>query len=89
MTSNAQRVFQEALTLSASERAELAEQLLASLDHAESDVEAAWAAEIDRRAADARLHPNDDHDWRTVLAEILLTPASPASLSSPGRLPRG
>ncbi len=32
--------------------------------------EAAWAAEIERRAADARANPDDDEDWRTVLDEI-------------------
>ncbi len=36
----------------------------------EADVEAAWAAEIDRRAAEARQNPSDDEDWRSVLAEI-------------------
>jgi len=50
----------------ANDRAELAAELLASLD----DVEAAWAAEISRRAADARLNPSEDEDWRTALAEI-------------------
>lgn len=58
------------MTLTAHERAELAAQLLASLDDAEADVEKAWAAEIERRAADARRNPNDDEDWRTVLDEI-------------------
>lgn len=70
MTTNAQRLFQEALTLAANDRAELAAQLLASLDETEADVETAWAAEIERRAAEARLNPNDDEDWRTVLDEV-------------------
>ena len=51
----------------ANDRAELAAQLLASLDEAEADVESAWAVEIERRAAEARQNPNDDEDWRTVL----------------------
>ena len=70
MTTNAQKLFEQALTLAANDRAELAAQLLASLDEAEADVESAWALEIERRAAEARLNPDDDEDWRTVLDEI-------------------
>lgn len=70
MTTNAQKLFQQALTLAPADRAELAAQLLASLDATEPDVESAWAAEIERRAADARQNPDDDEDWRTVLDEI-------------------
>lgn len=70
MTTNAQKLFEQALTLAAKDRAELAAQLLASLDEAEADVESAWAAEIERRAADARQNPGDDEDWRVVLDEI-------------------
>ena len=54
MTSRAQEVLREALAWSADERAELAAELLASLDEAAAEdpaeVEAAWAAEIERRA---------------------------------------
>lgn len=71
VTTNAQKLFQQALTLVANDRAELAAQLLASLDgDAEANVESAWAAEIERRAAEARQNPDDDEDWRTVLDEI-------------------
>jgi hypothetical protein len=70
VTTNAQKLFEQALTLAAADRAELAAQLLATLEDAEADVEAAWAAEIERRAADARQNPDDDEDWRTVLDEI-------------------
>ena len=70
MTTNARKLFEQALALTATDRAELAAQLLASLDEAEADVEAAWAAEIERRAADARQNPDDDEDWRSVLDEI-------------------
>jgi len=41
----------EALSLPVSERARLVERLIASLD-AEPDVEAAWAAEVERRHAE-------------------------------------
>ena len=67
---NTEKLFEAALTLPANDRAKLAAQLLASLDEAEADVEAAWAAEIQRRVADARADPDDDEDWRTVLDEI-------------------
>ena len=41
----------QALKLSNSERARLAERLLASLDE-DSEIEEAWAAEVERRIAD-------------------------------------
>ena len=54
MTSRAQEVLKEALAWPIEDRAELAAELLASLDDAEAEnpaeVEAAWAAEIERRA---------------------------------------
>lgn len=54
MPSRAQQLLQDALALPLDERADVAAELLASLDDAEAehaaDVEAAWAAEIERRA---------------------------------------
>ncbi|HEX9983150.1 MAG TPA: addiction module protein [Thermoanaerobaculia bacterium] len=70
MNTNARKLFEQALTLGASDRAELAAQLLATLEDTEADVESAWAVEIERRAAEARRNPDDDEDWRTVLDEI-------------------
>jgi len=70
VTANTQKLLEEAMALPVNDRAELAAQLLATLDDAEADVESAWAAEIERRAADARRNPNDDVDWRTALDEI-------------------
>jgi putative addiction module component (TIGR02574 family) len=64
------KVFDEALALAVKERAELAAQLLASLDDAEPGVKQAWVAEIARRTADAGAHPDGDEDWRSVLNEI-------------------
>ena len=57
MTKDATRVLEDALRLQADERATVAAKLLASLDSVEDEVEAAWAAEIARRAADARESP--------------------------------
>jgi putative addiction module component (TIGR02574 family) len=54
MTSRAKDVLREALTLPIAERADVAAELLASLDDAEAEhfaeVEAAWATEIEKRA---------------------------------------
>jgi putative addiction module component (TIGR02574 family) len=70
MTANAQKLLDDALMLSQNDRAQLAAELLASLDAVEQDVEAAWAAEIAQRAADARENPEDEYDWRSALAEV-------------------
>jgi putative addiction module component (TIGR02574 family) len=54
MSSRAQELLRDALALPLDERADVAAELLASLDDAEAerpaDVEAAWAVEIERRA---------------------------------------
>lgn len=71
MTKNATQVLEDALHLEPAERAQIAEQLLATLgDDSREEVEAAWAVEIERRAADARANPHDDVDWREALLDI-------------------
>ena len=54
MISRAQELLREALSLPVDERADVAAELLASMDDVGSEdvarVEAAWAAEIERRA---------------------------------------
>jgi putative addiction module component (TIGR02574 family) len=53
MTQRAQELLREALALPAEERADVAAQLLASLDDENvdtEDIEAAWAVEIEKRA---------------------------------------
>jgi hypothetical protein len=48
VTKPAKKVLSEALTLDTRERAEIAAQLIASLDgEPDEDVEAAWAADVD------------------------------------------
>jgi len=65
MTKGAQAVLADALRLDSAARAELAAELLASLDGpADSDAESAWNAEINRRieaieAGTIRLEPWD------------------------------
>lgn len=50
MTQKSQVVLEEALKLSATERAEVAEQLLSSLDEIpDANVEQAWQEEVQRR----------------------------------------
>jgi putative addiction module component (TIGR02574 family) len=67
MSKMAQKVLDEALRLELSDRAELAAELLASLDgEADEDVEAAWAAEIERRAARARSGEDAGRPWAEV-----------------------
>ena len=58
------------MQLEPTERAKLAAELLSSLDDRDEDVKSAWAAEIERRAADADADPEDEEDWRTALDDI-------------------
>jgi putative addiction module component (TIGR02574 family) len=70
------KLLQDALELPVPERAELAADLLASLDRDDDeDVAAAWAAEIDRRARAAIANPDDDLDWESVRAELHTNPS--------------
>jgi putative addiction module component (TIGR02574 family) len=71
MSERARKLLEDALELPLPERAELAADLLASLDgEPESDVEAAWNAEIERRAREALANPDDDVAWEAVRAEL-------------------
>ncbi|MBW2267894.1 MAG: addiction module protein [Deltaproteobacteria bacterium] len=64
MSKTGQKVLDEALGLELSERAELAAELLASLDgEPDSEVEIAWAAEIERRASRARSGEDTGRLW--------------------------
>lgn len=74
MTRSTRKLLEEAMTLPVSDRAELAADLLASLDGApDADVEAAWDAEIARRAQHAIANPDDDVSWESVRAELHVT----------------
>ncbi|HET9361555.1 MAG TPA: addiction module protein [Vicinamibacterales bacterium] len=70
MTSRAQDVLREALALPLEERADVAAELLASLDDAAADrpadVEAAWAAEVERRARRAMADESGGVPWDDV-----------------------
>jgi putative addiction module component (TIGR02574 family) len=71
MSGRAQKVLEEALDLSDRERAEVAFELVASLDRpADSGAEGAWSAEIGRRARRVHADPKGGQSWQTVRAEI-------------------
>jgi putative addiction module component (TIGR02574 family) len=75
MTERARKLLNDAMELPLPERAELAADLLASLDgEPDADVEAAWASEVERRARDAHANPDDDVAWETVRNELNATP---------------
>ena len=69
MTSRVQELLREALTWPSEERADVAAELLASLDEAETDratVEATWAAEIERRARRVLAGESQGIPWEDV-----------------------
>jgi len=73
MSNRAQELLREALTLSPDERADVAAELLASLDEPTdnpADVEAAWAAEIERRARRVLSGESAGEPWEDVRDRI-------------------
>lgn len=71
MTDKAARIFQQALELSIEERADLAVQLMASVDNVGGEAaEAAWVAELETRARNALDGTTRGEDWSVVRAEI-------------------
>jgi putative addiction module component (TIGR02574 family) len=75
MTSRVQALLREALALPADERADVAAELLASLDEAPPDdpaeVEAAWAREIERRARRVMTGESTGEPWEDVRARAM------------------
>jgi len=71
MSERLRKVLHDAMELPLDERAKLIADLLASMDgEPDADAEAAWAAEIERRAREALENPEDDVAWETVRAEL-------------------
>lgn len=67
MTEQAQAVLAAALRLTVEERAELAAELLASLDgEPDEGVEAAWAVEIERRVRRLKVEGSRGRPWQEV-----------------------
>ncbi|MGE0392648.1 MAG: addiction module protein [Vicinamibacterales bacterium] len=75
MSPRVQELLREALTLSVQERADVAAELLASLDEAQPDdpaaVEAAWAHEIERRARRVMNGESTGESWADVRAKVM------------------
>lgn len=70
VTKATSKVLEDALKLEARERAELASELIASLEPADDeDVEAAWEAEIQARVALARSGEDPGRPWEDVLED--------------------
>jgi putative addiction module component (TIGR02574 family) len=78
MSTKADTVLGTALTLPPDERAWLAKELIASLDEGEdADVEAAWAAEIERRIADVESGEATTSSWEEARTRIRATLVKP------------
>ena len=73
MSDRAQELLRQTLTLSPDERADVAAELLASLDEPTEDpteVERAWAVEIERRARRALSGKSAGEPWEDVRDRI-------------------
>jgi len=74
MTGRAQELLREALTLPVNERADVAAELIASLDEPSAqnpaEVEAAWAREIERRARRVMSGESAGEPWDDVRARV-------------------
>jgi len=71
MANAARKLLQDALKLEAAERAELASELIASLDaEADEGVEEAWATEIAERATRARSGHDPGTPWSEVRERV-------------------
>lgn len=72
MDERAKDLLRAALELPLDQRAELAAELLASMDgEGDSDVDAAWGAEIERRARQVLTGETEAVSWESVRAEAL------------------
>jgi len=71
MSTRADSILDTALALPATERARIASELIASLDEdRDSDVEAAWAIEIDRRIVEIESGEAETTSWEEARARI-------------------
>ena len=74
MTDRAQQLLREALTLPVDQRADIAAELLASLDEPPTmdreAIETAWAREIERRARRVMSGESDGEPWEDVRARV-------------------
>lgn len=74
MSNEAQQILRDALKLPLEERADVAAELLASLDEPEDEgVEEAWALEVERRARRVLAGESTGTDWAEVHARLALS----------------
>lgn len=72
MTAQVAEVLEKALKLPTQERAEVAAELLASLDETtDENVDVAWAAEIERRARRVLSGESAGTDWAEARARVV------------------
>ena len=64
------RVLEDALTLPLEERAQVAHELLQSLEHEDPDAATAWTDEIRRRIDEVEAGTTELDDWETVKARL-------------------
>ena len=87
MLPRAKDLLSEALELPEKERADLAGRLILSLHpHAEPDVEAAWAREIDRRLDGFEERRASSRPWSSIKRTVLKTQRARARRKA---IPRG
>jgi putative addiction module component (TIGR02574 family) len=87
MQARAKGLLSEALELPEKERADLAGRLILSLHpHADPDVEAAWASEIDRRLDGFEERKASSRPWSSIKRSILKAQRARARRKA---LPRG
>lgn len=67
---DAAHVLEEALTLSADERARLAHELIHSLEPDDPDASVAWSDEIRRRVDEIEAGTAELEDWDSVKARL-------------------
>ncbi len=71
MSSTAKRIITEAMNLSSSERAQIAEELISSLDELpDEEVEKAWQAEINRRIDEVESGKVQCVPWEQILEKL-------------------
>jgi putative addiction module component (TIGR02574 family) len=72
MNARTKKVIEDAMELSASERALVVSELEASLEGEDSpdEIKKAWAEELERRAADVVAGRGDGRDARAVIDEL-------------------
>lgn len=72
MSDAARKILQDVLILPEDERIELASEIIASVDGPrDTDWDAAWLAELDRRTEAAKDRGESGADWTDVRARIL------------------